>query len=119
MVNIGEITKPSVGVTPVKPRRSTTDSELTTPADNIGATVKVSSEVYPKKRKSPRQQKLVDEKDNQGTEEKAGTESDNSGSTVEVKLEQNDNSKDDPNFEDSSYDENGHLSHHGKIDIKA
>lgn len=115
MVNIGEISKPGVGVSPVKPQRSTSDSEITVAADNVGTTVKVSTQIYPKNRKKTKKDPKDNDQENKNAEQPE----------TQSQINKHDESKSDQASEeqtscdDVSYDENGHLSHHGKIDIKA
>ena len=96
MINIGEISKPSVSESPVRPKRSTSEGELVVPADSVESPAKVSNSMVDKKNQK-KKAKIV---------EKAVEKDSN---------EQHDNKLHD----DDLYDESGHQEHHGQLDIKA
>ena len=92
MINIGEISKPSVSESPVRPKRSTSDGELVTPADSVELSTKVSTPY----KKDPRKAKKQSKTDNEVVETTENQQ-------LDVEL----------------YDETGHQEHHGGIDLKA
>ena len=94
MVNIGEISKPSVSESPVRPKRSTSDSELVVPADDVGSPAKVSTPMHQENRKNKHNKKQ--QTDLEDTE------------ALDNKL-----------HDDDFYDETGHQQHHGELDVKA
>lgn len=96
MINIGEISKPGVSERPVKSKRSTSNSELVTPAESIDAQAKYSPESQHKNGGSGASKDLERQKNKQENTEQ-----------VEVQID------------DTTYDEKGIQHQHGRLDIEA
>ena len=90
MINIGEISKPSVSESPVRPKRSTSDGELVTPVDSVVPPSKVST------------------KNKKDSNKKRKFKKSETASTI---------SSDKQLHDDDFYDETGHQEHHGEIDL--
>jgi len=108
MINIGEISKPSVSESPVKPRRALQDSELVAATESIDATSKVSAQLQHKNNKKAKN-KFAQKNEDSAAEETPANSMDGNLSLSDLKAFE----------EDTIYDEKGHQKHHSELDVKA
>lgn len=104
MINIGEISKPSVSESRVSPARSSENAERVTAIESLDATSKVSSQLEQKNKKRKTKHLKGEDKDSLTKKTLVDAETQQTPAIEEG---------------DDIYDEKGGQFHHASLDVKA